>query len=37
MRTFLLLLACASLTTVAFAADDVVGKDGSTLPVIDNP
>jgi hypothetical protein len=27
----------ASLATSAFAADAVVGKDGSTLPVIDNP
>jgi hypothetical protein len=37
MRNLLLLLACACLTTIAFAADGVVGKDGSTLPVIDNP
>ena len=37
MRTFLLLLACTCLTTLAFAADGVVGKDGSTLPVIDKP
>ena len=37
MRIFLLLLACTCFTAVTYAADDVVGKDGSTLPLIDNP